>query len=148
MYGAQSKFVKQKNAKREKEQAARDAKSRRRKLGEESIAFGFGAPVLEKKHDVKQNFKVPTWDDLDKGEANTSLSFGFGLVDSDVYISKDDAEDDVVKTIEETKNATDVSFSKSDQPKYLAKREDYWATKRERKSREKAFKRRERDKKI
>ena len=73
-------------------------------------------PVLEKKHDVKQNFKVPTWDDLDKAEANTSLSFGFGLVDSEAYISKDDPEDDVVKTIQETKNATDVSFSKSDQP--------------------------------
>ena len=68
-----------------------------------------------------KKFKVPTGDELDKGEVETSLSFGFGLVDSDVYISKDEPKDDVVKTIEETKNATDVSFTTSDQPKFLEK---------------------------
>ena len=48
------------------------------------------------------------------------LSFGFGLVDTDVYLAKEDPKD-VVKTINETKNATDVSFSKSSQPEFLAK---------------------------
>merc|ERR1711991_994717 len=147
MYGPESKYMKQKEAERKKKQAKIDKKNKRRTLGEESIAFGFGKPVLERKKDANSNFKVPTWDDLDKGEANTSLSFGFGLVDTDVYLAKEDPKD-VVKTINETKNATDVSFSKSSQPEFLAKREDYWATKRERRSREKAFKRKERDKII
>ena len=147
MYGPQSKHGKRRELERKKKQLEADAKKRRRNRGEEAISFDFSKPVLEKKKDVKK-FKVPTGDELDKGEVETSLSFGFGLVDSDVYISKDEPKDDVVKTIEETKNATDVSFTTSDQPKFLEKRLDYWASRRERKSRQKAFKRKERDKKI
>ena len=102
MYGPQSKHGKRRELERKKKQLEADAKKRRRNRGEEAISFDFSKPVLEKKKDVKK-FKVPTGDELDKGEVETSLSFGFGLVDSDVYISKDEPKDDVVKTIEETK---------------------------------------------
>ena len=148
MYGQQNQFILNKREEEERKRRALEQEKKNRNIGGDSvIAFEVGQSEYEAPKKAK--YKKPTDKDLKNNYEETQLSFGFGSgVDIDAYIEKEDRDADNDQPKAGAKDTTEISFGGIDRNAALAKKENYWATKRERKSREKAFKRRLRDKEI
>jgi hypothetical protein len=146
-YGVNEELVHRSKKLEAEKKFKEESKLKAQNLGESTVGFSMKKSQFDSPDKAK--YKVPSKEDLNGNDTESSLYFDFGNgVGFETYIEKEDIDSDDGNPREDAVNKTQLSYGYIDKNSSVSKREDYWADKRQRKSREKAFKRKLIDKEI